>query len=101
MMKQAQEMQSKMTEIQDKLSELEVNGTSGAGMVEITLSGKNDMRKIKIDPALMASSEIEVLEDLIVAAFSDAKSKVETKASEKMAEITGGIQLPPGFKLPF
>ena len=101
MMKQAQEMQSKMTEIQDKLSELEVTGTSGAGMVEITLSGKNDMRKIKIDPALMASSEIEVLEDLIVAAFSDAKLKVEAQASEKMAEMTGGIQLPPGFKLPF
>ena len=101
MMKQAQEMQSKMTEMQDKLSEMEVTGSSGAGMIEITLSGKSDVRKVKIDPSLIDPSDPEVLEDLIVAAFNDAKSKVEAKVSEKMSEMTGGMQLPPGFKLPF
>ncbi len=101
MMKQAQEMQSKMTEMQDKLSELEVTGSSGAGMIEVTLTGKSDVRKIKIDPSLIDPSDPEVLEDLIVAAFNDAKSKVEAKVSDKMSEMTGGLQLPPGFKFPF
>ena len=101
MMKQAQEMQSKMNEMQNKLAEMEVIGSSGAGMIEVTLSGKSNVRKIKIDPSLINPSDPEVLEDLIVAAFNDAKSKVEVKVSDKMAEMTGGIQLPPGFKLPF
>lgn len=101
MMKQAQEMQSKMTEMQDKLSEMEVTGSSGAGMIEVTLSGKSEMRGIKIDPSLIDPSDPEVLEDLIVAAFNDAKGKVEAKVSDKMSEMTGGLQLPPGFKLPF
>ena len=101
MMKQAQEMQSKMTEMQDKLSEMEVTGSSGAGMIEVTLSGKSDVRNIKIDPSLIDPSDPEVLEDLIVAAFNDAKSKVEARVNEKMSEMTGGLQLPPGFKLPF
>ena len=101
MMKQAQEMQSKMTEMQDKLSKMEVTGVSGAGMIEVTLTGKNDVRKVKIDPSLIDPNDPEVLEDLIVAAFSDAKSKVEAKVSYKMSEMTGGMQLPPGFKLPF
>jgi DNA-binding YbaB/EbfC family protein len=101
MMKQAQEMQSKMTEMQDKLSEMEVTGSSGAGMIEITLTGKSDVRTVKIDPSLIDPNDPEVLEDLIVAAFNDAKSKVEVKVSEKMSEMTGGLQLPPGFKLPF
>jgi len=101
MMKQAQEMQSKMTEMQDKLSEMEVTGSSGAGMIEVTLTGKSDVRKIKIDPSLIDPSDPEVLEDLIVAAFNDAKSKVEARVNEKMSEMTGGLQLPPGFKLPF
>jgi len=100
-MKQAQEMQSKMTEMQDKLSEMEVTGSSGAGMIEITLTGKSDVRTVKIDPSLIDPNDPEVLEDLIVAAFNDAKSKVEVKVSEKMSEMTGGLQLPPGFKLPF
>lgn len=94
MMKQAQEMQ-------DKLSEMEVTGSSGAGMIEITLTGKSDVRTVKIDPSLIDPNDPEVLEDLIVAAFNDAKSKVEVKVSEKMSEMTGGLQLPPGFKLPF
>ena len=101
MMKQAQEMQSKMTEMQDKLSEMEVTWSSGAGMIEVTLSGKSDVRNIKIDPSLIDPSDPEVLEDLIVAAFNDAKSKVEARVNEKMSEMTGGLQLPPGFKLPF
>ena len=101
MMKQAQEMQSKMDEMQSKLAKMEVIGSSGAGMIEVTLSGKSDVRKIKIDPAVIDPSDPEVLEDLIVAAFNDAKSKVEAKVGDKMSEMTGGIQLPPGFKLPF
>ena len=101
MMKQAQEMQSKMNEIQNKLEEMEVAGSSGAGMVEVILSGKNDVRKVKIDPSVIDKADPGVLEDLIIAAFNDAKSKVESRVSEKMAEITGGIQLPPGFNLPF
>ena len=101
MMKQAQDMQSKMTEMQDKLAEMEVTGSSGAGMIEVTLTGKSDVRKIKIDPSLIDPSDPEVLEDLIVAAFNDAKSKVEARVNEKMSEMTGGLQLPPGFKLPF
>ena len=101
MMKQAQEMQSKMDEMQNKLAEMVVIGSSGAGMIEVTLSGKSNVRKIKIDPNVINPSDPEVLEDLIVAAFNDAKLKVEAKVSDKMAEMTGGIQLPPGFKLPF
>jgi DNA-binding YbaB/EbfC family protein len=101
MMKQAQEMQSKMDEMQSKLAEMEMVGSSGAGMIEVTLSGKSDVRKIKIDPAVIDPSDPEVLEDLIVAAFNDAKLKVEAKVGDKMSEMTGGIQLPPGFKLPF
>ena len=101
MMKQAQEMQSKMTEMQDKLAEMEVTGSSGAGLIEVTLTGKSDVRKVKIDPSLIDASDPEVLEDLIVAAFNDAKAKVEARVNEKMSEMTGGLQLPPGFKLPF
>ena len=101
MMKQAQEMQSKMDEMQSKLAEMEMIGSSGAGMIEVTLSGKSDVRKIKIDPAVINPSDPEVLEDLIVAAFNDAKSKVDAKVGDRMSEMTGGMQLPPGFKLPF
>ena len=101
MMKQAQEMQAKMAEMQEKLGELEVTGAAGGGMVTVTLSGKSDMRRIKIDPALVNADEVEVLEDLIVAAFNDAKVKVEAAVSEKMSELTGGLELPPGMKLPF
>ncbi len=101
MMKQAQEMQTKMTEMQDNLSELEVTGSSGGGMVEYTLSGKNEARRLKIDPSLLSPNNAEMLEDLIIAAANDARSKVESKVQEKMSELTGGLQLPSGFKLPF
>ncbi len=101
MMKQAQQMQAKMQEMQDKLASLEIEGAAGGGMVKVTLSGKYDVRAVEIDPSLVAPDNTEVLEDLIVAAFRDAKGKVETVMQEKMAELTGGVQLPPGMQLPF
>jgi len=101
MMKQAQEMQDKMAEIQEKLSDLEVIGAAGGGMVEVTMTCKNEMRRVKIEPELSGSENLETLEDLIVAAVNDARMKIETRVNEKMSELTGGLQLPPGFKLPF
>jgi len=101
MLKQAQAMQSKMTEMQDKLAAIEVTGASAGGMVKVTLNGKNEMRGVKIDPSLIDPAEAEMLEDLIVAAFNDAKGKVDSYMAEEMAKITGGLQLPPGVKLPF
>jgi len=101
MMKQAQEMQAKMEEMQERLGHEEITGGSGGGMVRVTLTGKAEARKVKIDPSLMAVEDTEVLEDLLVAAFNDTKAKVDAHASEKMSELTGGIQLPPGMKLPF
>ncbi|TQV83260.1 YbaB/EbfC family nucleoid-associated protein [Denitrobaculum tricleocarpae] len=101
MMKQAQQMQSKMTEMQEKLVELEVTGVAGGGMVRVTLNGKSEMRSVKIDPALIDPNDPEVLEDLIVAASNDAKQKVEAEVAEKMKDMTGGLNLPEGFKLPF
>ncbi len=101
MMKQAQEMQAKMAEMQEQLAGVEVTGASGGGMIQVTLNGKGEMRKIAIDPALANPDEVEVLEDLIVAATNDAKAKVEAQAAQRMSELTGGLSLPPGFKLPF
>ena len=101
MLKEAQKLQSKMAEMQAKLAETEVSGASGAGMVNVTLNGKGEMRAIKIDPSLAEPGEIEVLEDLIVAAFNDAKSRLEAQLQEEMGKLTGGMSLPPGFKLPF
>ena len=101
MLKQAQAMQSKMTEMQDKLAAVEVTGASGGGMVKVTLNGKNEMRSVKIDPSLIDPADAGMLEDLIVAAFNDAKGKVDSFMAEEMAKITGGLQLPPGVKLPF
>ena len=101
LMKQAQEMQDKMSEMQEKLSDLEVVGAAGGGMVEVTMTCKNEMRRVKIGPELSGPENLEMLEDLIVAAVNDARVKIETKVNEKMSELTGGLQLPPGFKLPF
>ena len=101
LMKQAQEMQTKMQEMQDRLADVEISGESGAGMVKVTLNGKSEMRGIKIDPSLFTSEDAEVVEDLIVAAFNDAKAKAEQHMQEQMAEVTGGLNLPPGMKLPF
>jgi DNA-binding YbaB/EbfC family protein len=101
LMKQAQQMQSKMAELQSKLAEKEVSGAAGGGVVAVTVNGKGEMRRIKIDPSLLSADEGEVLEDLIVAAFNDAKGKVEALMAEEMQKLTGGLNLPPGLKLPF
>ncbi len=100
MMKQAQEMQGKMQEMQDRMAEVEMTGQAGGGLVSVTLNGKGDMRGLKIDPSLK-DGEIEVLEDLIVAAHNDAKRRVETYTQEEMSKLTGGLNLPAGMKLPF
>ena len=101
MMKQAQQMQEQMAEIQSKLADEKATGTSGGGMVEITVSGKHEALNAKIDPSLFSENESEVLEDLIVAAINDANTKIENRVKEKMSNFTGGLQLPPGLKLPF
>ncbi|MCG8493249.1 MAG: YbaB/EbfC family nucleoid-associated protein [Sneathiellales bacterium] len=101
LMKQAKEMQSKMAEMQQSLQEHELTGVAGAGMVEVTLNGKGDMRGLKIDPSIIDPEEAEMVEDLIKAAHADARSKVEAYAQEKMKEMTGGLDLPPGMNLPF
>jgi len=101
MMKQAQAMQAKMAEMQEKLAEMEVSGQAGAGMVTATLNGKSELRGLKIDPSLVDPSDVEVLEDLVIAAVNDAKVKVEAAVAEEMQKVTGGLDLPPGMKLPF
>jgi nucleoid-associated protein EbfC len=101
MLKEAQKLQSRMAEIQAKLSDVELDGTAGGGMVTVTLNGKGETRRVKIDPALADPNEVEILEDLLVAAFNDAKSKVETHVQEEMGKLTGGLNLPGGLKLPF
>jgi len=101
MMKQVQDMQTRMAEMQDKLAELEIEGGAGGGMVKATLSGKGVLRGIKIDPSLVNPAEVDVLEDLILAAVNDAKTKVDAEVQARMGKLTGGLGLPPGFKLPF
>jgi nucleoid-associated protein EbfC len=101
MLKQAQQMQAKMAEMQAQLDQVEMTGASGGGLVEVTLTGKGLMRKIKIDKSLLDPNEGEVLEDLILAAFNEAKQRVEAHVAEEMGKLTGGLQLPGGMKLPF
>jgi DNA-binding YbaB/EbfC family protein len=101
MMKQAQEMQSKLASMQAKLEESESDGSSGGGAVKLTINGKKMLKKISIDESLLAPGEKEVLEDLIVAAFNDAANKVDQIASEQMGQMTAGMGLPAGMKLPF
>ena len=101
MMKAAGEMKAKMEAMQAQLAELVVEGRSGGGMVTVSLSGKGDMRGIKIDPSLLKPEDAEMVEDLIIAAYTDAKGKSEAEAQRKMAEVTAGLPLPPGMKLPF
>src|SRR4030095_10106344 len=101
MLKQAQEMQSKMAEMQTALTDLEVTGQSGGGFVTVTVNGQGDVKRVKIGPKLGAPNGAAVLEDLIVAAARDAKTKADAQMQEQMAKLTGGLQLPPGFKLPF
>ncbi len=99
MMKQAQELQSRMAEMQAELERIRVEGRSGGGLVALTLSGKGELTGAKIDSSLLKPGEEEILEDLIVAAHADAKAKVEQMLQEKMQSLTGGLPLPPGLKL--
>lgn len=99
MMKQVKDMQARMQKAQADLDGIEVVGQAGAGLVKVTLTGKGDMRKVTIDPSLMKPDEAEILEDLILAAVQDAKGKVDAAMQSKMAEVTGGLPLPPGMKL--
>ncbi len=101
MLKEAQKLQSRMAEMQAKLDAIEMAGAAGGGMVTVTLNGKGEMRGIKIDPSLVDPAEIEILEDLVVAAFNDAKAKVEAHVQDEMSKLTGGMNLPAGLKLPF
>ncbi len=100
-MKQVQSMQSRMGDMQSKLEELRVTGQSGGGLVVIEMSGKGAVTGVKIDSSLLKPEEKEIVEDLIMAAHADAKSKAEGLAAEEMKSVTGGLPLPPGFKLPF
>ncbi|MEO1018629.1 MAG: YbaB/EbfC family nucleoid-associated protein [Pseudomonadota bacterium] len=101
MLKEAQKLQSKMAEMQQQLADMHITGTSGGGMVNVTLNGKGEMQSIKIDPSLADPEDVEVLEDLVVAASNDARAKVDAKMQEEMGKMTGGLPLPPGMKLPF
>ena len=100
LMKQAQEMQTKIEEMQGRLADIEITGRSGAGMVSVTMNAKSEVRRVKIDPSLFNGDDAEVVEDLIVAAFTDAKGKAEVRMTEEMQKITGGLNLPPGLGLP-
>lgn len=101
MMKAAQEMKGKMETMQSEIAGMAIEGRSGGGLVTVTLSGKGDMRGLKIDPSLFKEDSIEILEDLILAAHNDARSKVETETNARMQELTAGLPIPPGMKFPF
>jgi DNA-binding YbaB/EbfC family protein len=99
MMKQAQQMQGKMQDMQAEMEAMTCEGRAGAGMVTVTLNGKGEMKGVTIDPSMVKPEEVEILEDLIVAAHADAKLKVEEAMKEKMALLAGGLPIPPGLKL--
>ena len=101
LMKQAQEMQVKMADMQESLQAVEIEGTAGAGLVTVTLNGKGEMRRVEIDPSLTKPDELRVLEDLIVSAHNVAKAKIESRVQEETQKLMGGIPLPPGMKFPF
>ena len=100
LMKQAQAMQDNMKKMQDQLATIEVEGQSGAGMVKVLMTCKNDVKRVTIDPSLLGEDK-DMLEDLVAAAFNDAVRKAEATSTEKMSGMTAGLPLPPGFKLPF
>lgn len=99
MMKKVGEMQARMKEMQDELTRAEFDGQSGGGLVNVTLDGKGEVKRVRIDPSLMKPDDAEIVEDLIVAAANDARVKADTAMQAKMAEVTGGLPLPPGMKL--
>ena len=100
LMKQAQQMQEKVQQMQQQLANAEVTGESGAGLVKVLMTGRHDVKRVQIDPGLM-SQDKEVLEDLLAAAVNDAVRRVENNQKDKMSSLTAGMSLPPGFKLPF
>ncbi len=100
LMKQAQQMQENMKKAQEQLAQIEVEGQSGAGLVKVVMTCKNDVRRVTIDPSLLADDK-DMLEDLVAAAFNDAVRKAEATAQEMMGGLTAGLPLPPGFKMPF
>lgn len=101
LMKQAQQLQGRMQELQSEIEGLEVEGVAGAGLVRVQMSAKGALKALKIDPSLVKPDDVEILEDLILAAHNDARAKAEALVAEKMQALTGGLPLPPGFKLPF
>lgn len=101
LMKQAQQMQTKMADMQAKMGEMEVEGASGGGLVKVVMTGKGETRRIKIDPSLVVPDDVDMLEDLIVAALNDARVKADTMMQSEMSKLTAGLPLPPGMKLPF
>ena len=101
LMGKAKEMQAKFQTMQEEIARIEASGQSGGGLVAVVLSGKGEMKSLKIDPSLFKEDDVEILEDLILAAHADAKAKVETVMQQKTQELTAGLPIPPGFKLPF
>lgn len=101
MMSKAKELQSKMQDMQAEVATIEVEGSAGAGLVTVVMTAKGDLRKLSIDPSLLKPEEVEILEDLITAAHADARAKAERTMADKMQELTGGLGLPAGLKLPF
>jgi DNA-binding YbaB/EbfC family protein len=101
LMKQASQMQKKMEEMQARLEQMELEGSAGAGMVTVRMTGKGQLKSVRIDPKLADPAEMEMLQDLVVAAHEDAKRKIEAAAADEMQKVTGGLNLPPGMKLPF
>ncbi|MBF0415183.1 MAG: YbaB/EbfC family nucleoid-associated protein [Magnetococcales bacterium] len=100
-LKQAQKMQGEMAKIQEKLAETTVVGQAGGGMVEITMDGKQEVRRVRIDPEVVNKDDVELLEDIIAAAFNDAQKKVQAMTQEGLSKLAGGLNLPPGFNMPF
>ena len=101
MMGKVKEMQSKMEKMQAEIADIHADGKSGGGLVTVTLNGKGEMISLKIDPSLFKEDDVEILEDLVVAAHTDAKGKAEAIVAEKTRELTAGLPIPPGFKMPF
>ncbi|HEX4261759.1 MAG TPA: YbaB/EbfC family nucleoid-associated protein [Acetobacteraceae bacterium] len=101
LMKQAGAMQAKVQELQAKLETIEIEGSAGAGLVQLAISGKGEMKRLTIDPKLLDPAEVEMLQDLVVAAHADARRKLETVTAEEMQKVAGGLNLPPGMSLPF
>lgn len=99
LMKQAQQLQSRFQEAQERVNQIEAEGQSGGGMVRVTINGRGMAKSVRIDPSLIDPKETGMLEDLVVAAINDARTKVDALMQEEMSKVTGGLPLPPGFKL--